>query len=162
MQVISLKEFALTGDFGPVKIGMTKEEVLQHLGEPNDEADYGSGYFGLTYSWYELFFASKTGILDSIQNDHLAVFGDHHKESIQFSNEKITIDTWFLNPDEDMTREEVKNFLLDQHIDFVEEEYWGEKIIRFPSGVYLDFYSDDNAEPENKAILNGIRFFPNT
>lgn len=43
MKKINLKDFALTGDFGPVKIGMSKEQVINLLGEPEEDNDYGTG-----------------------------------------------------------------------------------------------------------------------
>ncbi len=34
---ISLKEFALTGKFGTIKIGETKSRIIDTLGEPDSE-----------------------------------------------------------------------------------------------------------------------------
>lgn len=178
MKKIKLKDFALTGEFGPVKIGMTKKQVTDLLGEPEADQDFGTGYTGLLYSWYEFFFETDTGILDSIQNDHLQADCSNHDEMILFRNDKIEIDTWFLKLNQDLTRREVKEILDEQRISFTEEEYWGSDIIRFESGVYLDFDNRDGVwgidedgtvekdesivivDKEN-FVLNGIRLFPN-
>ncbi len=177
MRKINLKEFALTGDFGPVKIGMTKGQVIELLGEPDSDNDYGTGSTGLLYSWYEFFFDKKTEILKSIQNDHLQADCEEHNESILFKNDKIEIDIWFLKLNQDVTRREVKEILQQQEISFSEEEYWGNEIIRFKSGVYFDFddrdgvweiYEDGKMEKDETVIiddkenfvLNGIRHFP--
>lgn len=85
MEKINLRDFALTGEFGPVKIGMTKKQVIDLLGEPEADQDFGTGYTGLLYSWYEFFFETDTGILDSIQNDHLQAFCSNHEEMILFN-----------------------------------------------------------------------------
>lgn len=176
MKIIKLKDFALSGEFGPVKIGMTKKQVIDHLGTPEDEQDFHTGFTGLYYGWYEFFFFPNTGILDSIQNDHLQTDLSRHAD-IHFKNEKIEIDTWFMKHNEDLTRGEVKEILNAQEIPFTEEEYWGNDIIKFKSGVYLDFDNREgvwlmNDEGEVKQdsegvihdkdgfILNGIRFFP--
>lgn len=177
MRKINLKEFALTGDFGPVKIGMIKEQVIELLGEPDSDNDFGSGFTGLLYSWYEFFFDKKTKILKSIQNDHLQADCEEHKENILFKNDKIEIDIWFLKLNQDLTRREVKEILQKQEISFSEEEYWGNEIIRFESGVYLDFdnkdgiwviYEDGEMKKDESVtiddrenfVLNGIRYFP--
>ncbi|WP_299104111.1 hypothetical protein [uncultured Tenacibaculum sp.] len=177
MRKINLKEFALTGDFGPVKIGMTKEQVIELLGEPDSDNDFGSGSTGLLYSWYEFFFDKKTKILKSIQNDHLQADCEEHKENILFKNDKIEIDIWFLKLNQDLNRREVKEILQKQEISFSEEEYWGNEIIRFESGVYLDFdnkdgiwviYEDGEMKKDESVtiddrenfVLNGIRYFP--
>lgn len=176
---IYLKEFALSGEFGPVKIGMTKSEVIDILGKPGTDQDFRTGYTGLLYSWYEFFFETKTGILDSIQNDHLQFDCDSHEDAILFKNDNIEIDTWFLKLNQDLTRNEVKDILMVQGISFKEEEYWGSDIIRFESGVYLDFDNRDGVwimdedgtvkqdesvviEDKEKFVLNGIRYFPNS
>ncbi|WP_405207170.1 hypothetical protein [Aquimarina sp. LLG6339-5] len=178
MRKINLKEFALTGDFGPVKIGMTKEQVIELLGEPDSDNDYGAGSTGLLYSWYEFFFDKKTKILKSIQNDHLQADCEDHNENILFKNNKIEIDIWLLKPYQDITLKEVKETLNDQKISFVEEKYWESEIIRFESGVYLDFDNKDGIwaiyeggtmkkdesliiNDKENFVLNGIRYFPN-
>ena len=177
MTKIYLKNFALTGEFGPVKIGMTKDEVIQIMGEPETDQDFGTGSSGLLYSWYEFFYDTKTGILNSIQNDHLQADCSNHDESIIFKNDKIEIDTWFLKLNQDLTRSDVKKALKKQEISFIEEEYWGSDIIRFESGVYLDFDDRDGVwgideegtvekdksvviQNSENFVLNGIRYFP--
>lgn len=178
MKKINLKDFVLTGDFGPVKIGMTKEQVIDLLGEPEAGNDYGTGSIGLLYSWYEFFFDKKTKILKSIQNDHLQANCAEHDEMILFKNDKIEIDIWFLKLNQDVTFREVKTILHKQEIPFTEEEILGNEIIKFESGVYLDFdnkdgvwamYEDGTIEKDKSLViddkenfvLNGIRYFPN-
>lgn len=177
MTTIYLKDFALTGEFGPVKIGMTKDEVIQIMGEPESDSNFGTGSSGLVYGWYEFFYNTKTGILKSIQNDHLQANCSDHDESIIVKNDNIEIDIWFLKLNQDLTRSDVKKALKKQGIPFIEEEYWESDIIRFESGVYLDFddrsgvwainedgtiEKDKSVVIENKEnfVLNGIRYFP--
>ncbi len=177
MKKINLKDFIITGDFGPVKIGMTKQQVINLLGEPDSDNDFGSGTFGLLYSWYEFFFDKKTQVLKSIQNDHLQANCSEHDEMILFKNDKFEIDIWFLKVNYDITYKEVKEILKRENISFSEEKYWDNDIIKFESGVFLDFddrddiweiyedgttKKDENLIISNKEnfVLNGIRYFP--
>lgn len=177
MKKIYLKDFIKTGDFGPVKIGMTKQQVINLLGEPDSDNDFGSGTFGLLYSWYEFFFDKKTQALKSIQNDHLQANCSEHDEMILFKNDKFEIDIWFLKVNHDITYKEVKEILKRENISFSEEKYWDNDIIKFESGVFLDFddgddiweiYEDGTTKKDEHLIisnkenfvLNGIRYFP--
>ncbi|WP_299838467.1 hypothetical protein [uncultured Tenacibaculum sp.] len=177
MKKIYLKDFIITGDFGPVKIGMTKQEVINLLGEPDSDNDFGSGTFGLLYSWYEFFFDKKTQALKSVQNDHLQANCSEHDEMILFKNDKFEIDIWFLKVNLDITYKEVKEILKRENISFSEEKYWDNDIIKFESGVFLDFddrddiweiYEDGTTKKDESLIisnkenfvLNGIRYFP--
>ncbi|WP_299626706.1 hypothetical protein [uncultured Tenacibaculum sp.] len=177
MKKIYLKDFIKTGDFGPVKIGMKKQHVINLLGEPDSDNDFGSGTFGLLYSWYEFFFDKKTQALKSIQNDHLQANCSEHDEMILFKNDKFEIDTWFLKINHDITYKEVKEILKRENISFSEEKYWDNDIIKFESGVFLDFddrddiweiYEDGTTKKDESLIinnkenfvLNGIRYFP--
>lgn len=126
---------------------------------------------------YEFFYDTKSGVLSSIQNDHLQADCLNHDESINFKNDKIEIDTWFLKLNQDLTKSDVKKTLKKQEIPFIEEEYWGSDIIRFESGVYLDFDDRDGVwaidevgtvekdesvvfQNSENFVLNGIRYFP--
>lgn len=174
---IFLKHFAITGKFGPITVGMTKNEVIQLLGEPEEDRDFGTGSSGLYYGWYEIFYDSKTEVINAIQNDHLQAHLGDNSEAIHFKNDLIEIDTWFVKPDSDITFSEVTNILNKESISYKQEEYWGNEIIRFESGVYLGFdnrnniweidqngeiQQHENAIIENKEhfVLNGIRYFP--
>ncbi len=154
IEKISLKDFALTGEFGPVKVGMSKEEVIGLLGRPDYYEDLWTGFTAVLYSWYEFFFDTESGILDSIQNDHLQSDCLNHEDMILFKNEKFEVDIWFLKLHKDISRREVKELLTSEGISFKEEERYDTIIYRFESGVYLDFSEGDDP------VLNGIRFFP--
>lgn len=179
---ISLKEFVLTGKFGPITLGMLKEEVIRHLGEPESDHDFGTGYGCLIYGWYELFYLIDNHEITGIQNDHLLTWGMEpdekikvHMESICFRNEYFEIDIWFLRPGEDLTYDQVKTELQSDKISFEEyEDPISGKRLNFISGVYFDF---DNQEDifsldgnrlsdiystqclSGNGLLNGIRLF---
>jgi len=174
---ISLKEFALTGAFGPVKIGMHKDEVIALLRKPDCDNDFSTCSSGLLYAWYEIFYWTENGEIYTIQNDHLQTYGGDNSDQILFKNDHVEIDTWFLKVDRDTTYQEVIHILEEEHIAFKRAKEYDSELIVFSSGVYFDFdgmekvdkydkngdwYSYDEIEMEdkNKHILNGIRYFP--
>ena len=176
MKIISLKEFALTGQFGPVQIGMTEEEVLDLLGEPEKTLNLSKPYEGIAYNWYEFFFVKKTGKLYGIQNDHLQFDCSNHEEMILFKNEKFKVDTWFIEVNRELTRRDVRKILKEERIPFTEKEHFEDTVFLFESGVYLDFdnrdgsyvYDGEDWEKDESVVihekedevLNGIRYYP--
>ena len=173
---ISLKEFILTGLFGPVKLGMTKEEVIKHLGEPDCEGDYNKGFGGLVYSRYEFFYNQADKIINGIQNDHLMVAGGNkkknkiwHKEAIVFESQFFYVDLWFLRVGRNFNYEEVVDILKKDDISFeLKYNQFIGHYIQFDSGVYMDFQDLDDTffcEKESPKIaldslfLSGIRLF---
>lgn len=175
MTIISLKNFVQTGQFGPVTIGMTKDEVINLLGEPEFDNDYHTGSGGLVYAWYEFFYWQDSLKMNGIQNDHLRTWPGNkrkktqiHQEAICFRNDKISIDIWFLKPGQDITYCEVIKILRDEQIQFeeVNDPYQG-YLITFESGVKMDFVNGESHFQQNENIvispdnqlLNGIRLF---
>jgi len=173
----------MTGQFGPVKIGMTKDEVIKSLGKPDSDNDYGTGSGGLMYAWYEFFYWQDNLKISGIQNDHLTTWPGskrkktkNHQEAICFQNDRIYIDIWFLKAGQDITYGEVINILRTEQISFEEinDQYQGH-LIKFKSGVTMDFddhsghwLGDGNGNiKQNEEIittlenqlLNGIRLF---
>jgi hypothetical protein len=183
MITISLKDFVLNGNFGPVKIGITRDDVVNLLGEPEGEGDFGSGYGGLQYARYEFFYDKKNkGRIYAMQNDNLAIFPNlktkrvNNKYAICFSNDHVTIDIWFLKKGRYLTYKDVVEILKKEKINYEVIEKQGVPIFKFASGVEMDFYdnsgtlyySDDwkgsREQPtpildRNDWILNGIRLF---
>ena len=89
MITISLKDFILSAKFGSVKMGWNLQKVIEILGKPVSETDYGTGSYGISYSGYQLFFFDDE--LHYIQNDHLKADCINQDEWIDFKNEKIII-----------------------------------------------------------------------
>lgn len=180
MITIYLKDFVLSGQFGPVKLGMNRGEVVQVLGQPDDIIDFDTGSCSLMYGWYEFFYFKDTEKIIGIQNDHLTTWPNHktldkiinqHRNDIYFENTIFKIDLWFLKIGKDITRKEVKMILNQEAIAYKEiKDGFGNDILEFESGVTMDF--DDNSgnfvsrEPDKPLITNlddqllaGIRQF---
>jgi hypothetical protein len=182
MITISLKDFVLNGNLGPVKIGMTRDEVVSLLGEPDNDYmnDNGLGFF--SYSGYEFFYDKKKNDRTyGIQNDNLAISPNlktkrvYNTSEICFSNDYFTIDIWFLKKGRYLTYKQVVQILKEEKIDYEIIEKHGVPIFKFASGVEMDFddnsgvfiYEEDGKFQEqstpitdkNDWILNGIRLF---
>jgi hypothetical protein len=175
MKTIYIRDFILNGNFGPVKIGMSKAEIIRELGEPEADNVCSEGETGiLLYAYYEFFYWSDTQILYAIQNDHLQADCSNHAEMILFENDQFTIDPWFLEVGKSFTYAEVKNILDAEAIEYLEEISYknGPAILKFSRGALLDFSSgnitwdkkngvrETNIEMLESNILNGIRYFP--
>lgn len=157
---ILLKDFALTGKFGPVNVGMHRDGIVEILGKPDAEQDFGTGFSGLLYAWYEFFYYTDSKILSSIQNDHLMANCLNHGECIYFENDKFRIDHWFLDAGKDFTYQEVKDILVKEKINFKEVSKRDYLELKFESGVKMDFVESSKDSEKDKHLLNGIRFFP--
>ena len=157
---VSLKEFVLTGEFGPVEVGMHRDEIINLLGEPEADQDFGLGFNGLLYGWYEFFYYTDTKILSSMQNDHLMAVFSNHNECIHFQNENIKVDIWFLKAGENFTFSEVKEILTKESIPFSEIDKHDYFEFHFESGVTMDFVSLKDEAKRDQLVLNGIRYFP--
>ena len=180
MQTIYLKDFLTTGKFGPIHLGMNIDTVIDILGEPEGITDYKNGHAEIMYAYYEFFYLSETKVLYGIQNGHLATFPNiktgrvNNKKDICFTNNKFTIDIWFLKKNRFLTLKDVIDSLRKENVDFeVTKGFHNNNIIKFKSGVTLDF--DDLSgltfyEPDTKVwtrsekiiddykkILSGIR-----
>ncbi len=174
MIVVSLKDFALTGHFGPVTLGMTKDELIAHLGEPDGIVDFGET-LDVHYSWYEFFCWADNGKILGIQNDHLSLVPmrgrrtmvESHRLDICFENNSFCIDHWFLQPGKDIFYFQVLELLRAEGIAheevFVDISGWR---IVFPSGVFIDFdyeanskLQDDPPIDKTQLVVNGMRMF---
>jgi hypothetical protein len=182
MFTVYLKEFITTGKFGPIALGTSIDEVIIILGEPDDKIEYDNGHCGITYAWYEFFYKRDTGVLYAIQNDHLAAFPNrktkrvNNKKDICFKNDYFEINIWFLKKGKYLTFAEVIDNLKKEKIEFeIAKGYSNESIIKFKSGVTLDFddlsglasFGEDSNDwtfsekitDNNETILNGVRLF---
>ena len=145
MKIISLKEVALTGKFGDVKIGMTYGEVCEHLGDPDGYQRF-KRYSGVAmYSWFEFFY--RNGVLYGIQNDH---FDSVKSGSFRFQNEFFKIDPWIFKPSPPGSAKKLAKALNDQQVTCNVIDYFGRTCVFFPTQFLIDF---------DKSLV-GFRFFP--
>lgn len=74
-----------------------------------------------------------------------------------YKNEKIEIDSWFLNGTTNQTIESVSLILKEAEIGVSIKEYYGRPAIFASSGVVVDFHEEEN-EQGIKALL-GVRYW---
>ena len=151
---VSIKEFIKTGIFGKARIGISKHKILDMFGQPDSDDYLNSDKSIVLYGRYEFFFNSE-GMLSAIQNDNYDI---RFPENAEFSNEKFSIDPWFLRSHSIQTYKDIKQHLLKESIEYQQISYWGRFVIKANSGVVIDF----SEEPEilDDRLLVGIRYFP--
>lgn len=165
MNVISLKEFVLSGCFGPVYLGMPLEELKKHFGKPADSYDSGMGSGLWFYNGFEFYYYTKTNTLFGIQNDNICHEGPEKKsEHLYFFDEDTLIDTWFLDFGKKIPYRKVVTRLQNEGISFETENRGDYDELRFSSGVAFDFENREGISEKEKvsreeASLIGIRYF---
>lgn len=165
MEIISLKDFILTGHFGPIYIGMPMEELKEYLGEPSDHFDSGSGSAVMFYNGFEFYYYTDSNMLYAIQNDNIRHEGPERKSAhLYYVNNTILVDTWFLEFGKPVTYKKVLERLRQEGIVFEEKARDDYDELVFPSGVTFDFENrkDDEGKQiisREQAALNGIRYF---
>ena len=151
---IYIEEFLKTGQFGPIKIGISKEQSLSLLGTPDSDTDLDGPGSILMYGWYEFFFDPE-GQLKSMQNDN---YDPSDSKTYNFKNEKIEVDPWFLNEKPNQTIEDISNLLANSNIGYKKIKYHGRVVLQTEADVVVDFDEDEN-ELGVKSLM-GIRYWP--
>ena len=137
MTTISLKDFILTGNFGRISLGMTKSEVIDYLGNPNETADFGAGASGLFYNGFGFFYWTENSKIFAIQNDNLERLLTEKSE--YKLNETVIVDTSFLQFGQILTHKNVIDYLKKENIKFDTLYRGAYDVIKFLSGVTFDF-----------------------
>lgn len=163
-EIIKITDVLKTGHFGPVRIGDSKETMIEKLGEPDGIINVIPPGEGIHYSMYEFFFHENR--LCSFQNDH---FSTKYPEEMEFKNNQIEIDPDLLRADRPKVLGEIATLLKRQGIPFQIIDYLRRKAISFASGVVIDFNDErwdqkanDWVKTKNLNVnkLIGFRFYP--
>ena len=158
MTIISLKNFILTGNFGPIALGTEKRQVYEFLGQPNEIVDFGAGMSGLFYNGFEFFYWTENEKIFAIQNDNLNQLLTR-KAKYKITKD-IIIDTSFLQFGQVLSYENLTQYLSKEKIIFKVISKLEFDIIKFNSGVTFDFENDEannNQNDRQHLKLNGIR-----
>ena len=152
---VVLKDFAVTGRFGPIEMGMSKVEVTNLLGPPGGEAEFSAGSTGMLYGWYEFQFCDDKLIL--IQNDS---YDPRDPTAVEFRNDRFEVDPWFLRTPLPLTSLNVTRNLesegLSYEIAHLGSPENGIKVIMLPSGFHFDF--EQELEKLEDRPLIGFRY----
>ena len=179
MRVIELKNFLKTGNFDRIKVGISsKQDVIDLMGDDFDFGDFGDTQI-IKYGWYEFFYWTESKIVFAIQNDHLQFDCSNHNEMIEYQNENIKIDNWFLQVNNNITFSEVIRILKSENIQYeLEKQNFDGALeyLKLLNGITIDFDNELTTWIYNKSedewdmkkelikaqqdyILNGIRLF---
>ena len=133
--LISLKDVIQSGVFGPIKLGMSRDEVIAVLGEPDAVAINSRRRHRLKpgfikYGDIEFYFTDETDQLHMIYADHVSEFR---------GGNRISLDSWIIKGG--APRKEIEKALSDIGINFIEVKPWDPTCsqIRTDSGVELVF-----------------------
>lgn len=89
MVKVSIEKFLRTGEFGPVRLGDSREQVLAHLGEPDHQAKPGKKLpVMFWYGVFEFYFLGEGESLNCIYCDHF--------DSL-YGSATMELDPWFLH-----------------------------------------------------------------
>ncbi|CAL2101535.1 conserved protein of unknown function [Tenacibaculum sp. 190130A14a] len=179
MKIIELKNFIKTGDFDKIKVGTsTKQDVIDLMGNDFDFGDFGETQI-IKFGWYEFFYWTESEIVFAIQNDHLQFDCSNHNEMIEYQNENIKIDNWFLQTNKNIKFSEVIQILKSEKIQYEldKQNFDGAlEYLKLQNGLTMDFDNElttwiynesaDEWDMKNELIknqqdyiLNGIRLF---
>ena len=149
---VLLKDFAATGRFGLIEMGMSKVEVTNFLGSPGGEAELLlPGSTGMLYGWYEFLFIDDKLIL--IQNDH---YDPQDPTAVEFRNDRFEVDPWFLRTALPIKFLDVIRNLESDGISYELVNLYGVKVLMLPSGFYFDFEQESGKLEERPLI--GFRY----
>jgi hypothetical protein len=163
MKEISIYDFALSGAFGPVKIGMTKDEIVEIIGCPDSDNDFKTGSSGLLYGWYEFFYWTDNKKLFAIQNDHL---DSDTTDNFNYSNGLFRFDPWIFT--RQIRLQDLCDILVTDKIQFEIKSFNDREIIELQTGFIFDFDNEIWSESDNDWIkipnymdskLIGFRYF---
>ena len=139
---IDLKQFIRTGKFDYLKLGMTKEEVLKTLPEPEDHSGWD---FMKSNIWYygnfELHF----------KEDQLFMMFTDHINSID-GGATFKVDTWIIGKPEENRLINFMVVLIREKIDFVKiTNIMGQVILKgIDTGIKLVFDLPDRVTPDTE------------
>ncbi len=161
MKIICLKNFIKTAKFDQLEVGVsTKQDVIHLMGDDFDFGDFGKSQI-IKYGWYEFFYWTKNEKIFAIQHDHLLI-----DSSGNYTNDYVSIDSWFLDANKIFTLGEITKILKNEHIEYkLEKQNFKDAIayIRLSNGITIDFdefdMQDRLIEDPAQYMLNGIRLF---
>lgn len=157
MKKVSLLEFLKTRSFGGVRLGMTEDEVLAQLGEPEGRMENPDSFF-ISYGWWEIFFIKDTVpyTVTLIMNKHLLYDSTNHDELLEVKNQHFELQLDFIKPFEHVRLKELVALLESENIphSFPNKDF--SPAIQLENGVFLDV---TDTEPTGFA-KEGIRWGP--
>jgi hypothetical protein len=145
---LSLLDFLKTGDFGDIRLGMKRDEILELLGEPEDVRT--TVFPNWYYNYFQFSFDSE-GILQQISADNIA-------SEFGLVSEDLSIDFWIIS--NELTLEEVQKALSNESIAYATEkrlDLLNPRIVSpLESGVALHFVEYYTSDEGNVFYLDQI------
>lgn len=156
--VFDIKDLLLKGKLASVEIGMTQEEVINHLGKPHSIGeDKQGGFMDFYYGSFEIFFYNfldDSGIykVQAFQNDHLDAINGFDTE-----DKNILVNTWFLYTG--MGFDEAMKALIKEDLWYKIEKKYEFVFIVFENGSEIGFTQSD-IFPDKDLVLTVVEYCP--
>lgn len=120
--------------YNKITIGMTKDEVIQIMGEPlgffeADSKEYAGWYYGDSESIYFISIELDDGIVNTVYNDIASSMADNVQVSTELGTEIEDLSEIARDIEDGMTKEEVISILGDKYVEIYKdsENYFGLK-----------------------------------
>ena len=147
MLSISLVEFFRTGQFGPVRLGMTRQEVYDFLGEPDG---YGSPNTHLMEARVWLYDAIELHFSDAEASPLWLIFSDHLSYPDWWgTSERVELDAWIFAGGRQPSKKEIENNLAEINLPY---KYTDQKQ-KYEDDIVGKFLLDSGVE-----ILIGVKY----
>ena len=148
---IHLREFFLKGKFDHLKLGQSKEWVLEHFPDPDGMDQYPELVHQdvWVYGNIELHFTN---------NKLFLIFSDYLPGL--YGGPSLKLDLWFLKEKKDISLGEVTSYFHAKHIDYSKStKCYGECIVRLmlKSGVQLGFALHEEVDEDIEAYYQRSR-----
>jgi hypothetical protein len=146
MKIVTIQEIILNGDFGPIKLGATKTEIVEFLGNPQETKNFGGGFAELFYNGFEFFYdIEKNEELYQIHNDNFIYYSELDKGIIEISD-SVVLDVEYFLTKTGITYKSVVETLRRDKIEFTERlsNYNSEIILSTDVILFFQFINGDN------------------
>jgi hypothetical protein len=159
---IGIFEFLKTGEFGNVKLGMSREEVLAILGEPrawyNDKGRDLMRAHVWEYEWVSFYFtpAHIEYLNEGLYMISMSRFYGIHGIEV---TPHYTLDTWALSHEQDV--DFVEQRLIDAGLTFTKHNHLDTAVkwvvLQLESGVELSFHENYDEETPKQFYFTSIK-----
>lgn len=152
---IRILDFIKTGKFGSIQLGMTDKEVINILGQPENEGGSEDAFF-FSYGWWEIhFLRDNQNKAFLIHNDHLLFDCTNHDEMVEFENKHFKIELDFIKPFEHIRLRKITSILNEQKIHFklIDDDY--QPILQLENSVYMDFTDSEPISEKGEGLYWG-------
>lgn len=140
---VKLEDIINNKSFVPIGLGTTKGKILELLGKPDTLSNpevYPKDYEAISYGWFEFTFFK--GRLERFHHKYILTRDYEFNTDFNYRNEHFKVTHWFENQKEDLKLNNIKSWLKEKEITFIEESFYDSIRILIDNQVELQFHSE--------------------